>query len=136
VPLEAVVVSSDPQLPAPCRGRGLTLSVFTPFASPTPPVGRVGDVYSWETGDVEHTLVVDFLVITPTIGATYAAHSPELPQFSTVQLESVPWTILDSNQTHDAWTVVKSTGPVLLSERIHPSCANRALSDLSHYQPD
>ncbi len=24
-------------------------------------------------------------------------HSPKLPQFSTVQLEPVPWTILDSN---------------------------------------
>lgn len=24
-------------------------------------------------------------------------HSPELPQFSTVQLESIPWTVLESN---------------------------------------
>ncbi len=63
-------------------------------------------------------------------------HSPELPQFSTVQLESVPWTVLDRNQTHDAFTVVKSTVPVLLSQRIHPSGTHCALSDLSHYQPD
>ncbi len=97
VPPGIVVVSSDPKLPAPCRRRGLTLSVFTPFASPTSPIGRVGDVNRGDFGDIEHTLVVDFLVIMPTIGIGYSAHSPKLPQFRSVQLESVPWTVLESN---------------------------------------
>ena len=67
-------------------------------------------------------------------------HSPELPQFSTVQLESVPWTVLERNQTHYAPTLPRpvgsSTGTILLSSRIHPSCADCALSNLSHYQTD
>jgi len=37
--------------------------------------------------------------ITETILEIFvaAAHSPELPQLSTVQLEAIPWTVLDSN---------------------------------------
>ena len=38
-------------------------------------------------------------------------HSPELPQFSSVQLEAVPWTILEMNQFHGAWTVINCTVP-------------------------
>jgi len=58
-------------------------------------------------------------------------HSPELPQFRSVQLEAIPWTVLDSNKTHDAWAVVKSAGPILLSERIHPSGTYCALSNVA-----
>ena len=138
VPLEGIVVSSDPQLPARCSGHGLTLSVFTPFASPTSPVGRVGDVDRGDFGDIEHTLVVDFPVIMPTIGIGYSAHSPELPQFSSVQLEAVPWTALESNKMHSAFassTAVRITRPMRSGHGVHSPSAVSALSDLSHYQP-
>ena len=50
-----MIVDSNPTLP-PLAGGGLTLSVFTPFASPSIPIGRVGDVYSGNLRDIEDTI--------------------------------------------------------------------------------
>jgi hypothetical protein len=119
-----VVVSSNPQLPARCSGHGLTLSVFTPFASPTSPIGRVGDVMRGDHADVERTLSIELDVIMPTIGIGYSAHSPELPHFSIRRsAPDIPGAILPSNGSHNALTIVSSclAFVVLLSKRIHPS---------------
>ena len=65
-------------------------------------------------------------------------HSPELPQFSAVQLEAVPWTALERNKMHSAFascTAVRITRPMSSGHGVHSPSAVSALSDLSHYQP-
>lgn len=65
-------------------------------------------------------------------------HSPELPQFSPVQLEAVPWTGLERNKMHSAFascTAVRITRPMRSGHGVHSPSAVSALSDLSHYQP-
>ncbi len=65
-------------------------------------------------GEIEHTLVVDFPVIMPTIGIGYSAHSPKLPLFSMRTLAgNIPAVLINGNSPAGA---------------IHPVFA-------SHYQP-
>ena len=103
VPPGGVVVPSDPQLPrvlpicSEALSPGLTLSVFTPFASPSPPVGRVGDVSQGDLGDIERAIPISLAVIVPTIGAGNSAHSPKLPHFSAVTAVDIPPTALEIN---------------------------------------
>lgn len=86
---------------------GLTLGLLPMPCLSRTPIGHFGNVIG-SRGSVP---------ITETILEIFAAcaHSPKLPQFSPVQLESVPCTVLKRNQTHDSFTVVKSTTPVLHS---------------------
>ena len=64
-------------------------------------------------------------------------HSPELPQFSPVQLEAVPWTGLERNKMHSAFascTAASIAGRMRPGGRIHSPSAVSALSDLSHHK--
>jgi len=68
---------------------GLTLGYIPMPCLSRTPIGHFGNLIS-SRGSVP---------ITETILEIFAAraHSPELPQFSTVHLKSITWTILEKN---------------------------------------
>jgi len=68
---------------------GLTLGCIPMPCLSRTPIGHFGNVIGCRGS----------IPITETVLMIFAArtHSPEFPQLSTVQLEAVPWTVLDNN---------------------------------------
>ncbi len=70
-----IIVNSDPTLPPRVAARtrllgvGLTLSVFTPFASPHPPWRGIGDVCVLHFRNVEETVGLSDVIASAIFGS-------------------------------------------------------------------